>query len=156
MRALALIDVSSDGDLIIIERLEPPALSTGVGFIYGQSVDWNNDGYDEIISFSPEGNVLKIQPYFNRNGRLVIGEPKQEIITGINGILPMSITVSDWDSDGFKDILLPFQSGHIVAMTLSPATVAIDVLPIDAGPLSDMSVIAVSYTHLTLPTIYSV
>ena len=62
MRALALIDVSSEGDLIMIERLEPTALSTGVGFVYGKSIDWNNDGYDEIISFSPEGNVLKIQP----------------------------------------------------------------------------------------------
>ena len=49
------------------------------------------------------------------------------------------IIISDWDLDGFKDVLLPFQSGHVIAMTLSPATVAIDVLPIDAGPLSDMS-----------------
>ena len=63
MRALALIDVSNDGTLVMIERLEPPLLSTGVGFVYGKSIDWNNDGYDEIISFSPEGNVLKIQPY---------------------------------------------------------------------------------------------
>ena len=148
MRALALIDVSSEGDLIMIERLEPTALSTGVGFVYGKSIDWNNDGYDEIISFSPEGNVLKIQPYFNRNGKLVLGEAKQEIITGINGLLPMSIIVSDWDSDGFKDILLPFQSGHVVAMTLSPATVAIDVLPIDAGPLSDMSVVDINLDNV--------
>ena len=75
-----------------------------------QFIDWNNDGYDEIISFSPEGNVLKIQPYYNRNGRLVLGDAKQEIITGINGLIPMSIIISDWDLDGFKDVLLPFQS----------------------------------------------
>ena len=139
MRSLALIDLDSENNLVIIESLEPTALKTGVGFVYGKSIDWNNDGYDEIISFSPEGNVLKIQPYYNRNGRLVLGDAKQEIITGINGLIPMSIIISDWDLDGFKDVLLPFQSGHVIAMTLSPATVAIDVLPIDAGPLSDMS-----------------
>ena len=148
MRDLALIDLDSEGNLIMIERLEPPELSSGTGFIYGKSVDWNNDGYDEIISFSPEGNVLKIQPYFNRNGRLVLGDAKQEIVTGINGLLPMSIVVSDWDSDGFKDVLLPFQSGHVVAMTLSPATVAVEVLPIDAGPLSDISVIDINFDNV--------
>ena len=148
MRALALIDVSNDGTLIMIERLEPPLLSTGVGFVYGKSIDWNNDGYDEIISFSPEGNVLKIQPYLNRNGKLILGEAKQEIIAGLNGLLARSIAISDWDSDGFKDVLLPFQSGHVVSMTLSPATVATDVLPIDAGPLSDMSVVDINSDNI--------
>ena len=148
MRALALIDVSNDGTLIMIERLEPPLLSTGVGFVYGKSIDWNNDGYDEIISFSPEGNVLKIQPYLNRNGKLILGEAKQEIIAGLNGLLARSIVVSDWDSDGFRDVLLPFQSGHVVSMTLSPATVATDVLPIDAGPLSDMSVVDINSDNI--------
>ena len=148
MRALALIDLDSENNLVMIESLEPTALKTGVGFVYGKSIDWNNDGYDEIISFSPEGNVLKIQPYYNRNGRLVLGDAKQEIITGINGLIPMSIIISDWDLDGFKDVLLPFQSGHVIAMTLSPATVAIDVLPIDAGPLSDMSVVDINLDNI--------
>ena len=148
MRALALIDVSNDGTLVMIERLEPPLLSTGVGFVYGKSIDWNNDGYDEIISFSPEGNVLKIQPYLNRNGKLILGEAKQEIIAGLNGLLARSIVISDWDSDGFRDVLLPFQSGHVVSMTLSPATVATDVLPIDAGPLSDMSVVDINSDNI--------
>ena len=148
MRSLALIDLDSENNLVIIESLEPTVLKTGVGFVYGKSIDWNNDGYDEIISFSPEGNVLKIQPYYNRNGRLVMGDAKQEIITGINGLIPMSIIISDWDLDGFKDVLLPFQSGHVIAMTLSPATVAIDVLPIDAGPLSDMSVVDINLDNI--------
>ena len=148
MRALALIDLDSENNLVMIESLEPTALKTGVGFVYGKSIDWNNDGYDDIISFSPEGNVLKIQPYYNRNGRLVLGDAKQEIITGINGLIPMSIIISDWDLDGFKDVLLPFQSGHVIAMTLSPATVAIDVLPIDAGPLSDMSVVDINLDNI--------
>jgi len=148
MRSLALIDLDSENNLVMIEHLEPTALSTGIGFVYAKSIDWNNDGYDEIISFSPEGNVLKIQPYFNRNGSLVLGDAKQQIITGINGLLPMSIIVSDWDLDGFKDVLLPFQSGHIVAMTLSPASVAIDILPIDAGPLSDMSVVDINLDNI--------
>ena len=148
MRALALIDVSNDGTLVMIERLEPPLLSTGVGFVYGKSIDWNNDGYDEIISFSPEGNVLKIQPYLNRNGKLILGEAKQEIIAGLNGLLARSIVISDWDSDGCRDVLLPFQSGHVVSMTLSPATVATDVLPIDAGPLSDMSVVDINSDNI--------
>jgi len=145
LRGLSIIDLDKEGNLIMVERLEPSALKTGIGFVYGVALDWNRDGYDEILSFSPEGNVMKIQPYFNRNGRLVLGESKQEIITGMNGPLPLSVVVADWDSDGFKDVLLPFQSGHIVSMTLSPATVATEVLPVDAGPLSDMNVTDINF-----------
>jgi len=148
LRGLSIIDLDEEGNLIMIERLEPSALKTGIGFVYGAALDWNRDGYDEILSFSPEGNVMIIQPYFNRNGRLVLGKSKKEIITGMNGPLPLSLVVSDWDSDGFKDVLLPFQSGHVVSMTLSPATVAVEVLPVDAGPLSDMNVADINFDNV--------
>ena len=39
--------------------------------------------------------------------------------------------ISDWDADGFKDLIIPFKSGHIIAFTLTPATLVIDKLPID-------------------------
>ena len=54
-----------------------------------------------------------------------------EKVEGINGILPYSMNISDWDADGFKDLIIPFKSGHIIAFTLTPATLVIDKLPID-------------------------
>ena len=62
LRGLSIIDLDEEGNLTMIERLEPSALKTGIGFVYGAALDWNRDGYDEILSFSPEGNVMTIQP----------------------------------------------------------------------------------------------
>ena len=39
MRSLALIDLDSENNLVMIEHLEPTALSTGIGFVYAKSID---------------------------------------------------------------------------------------------------------------------
>ena len=31
-----------------------------------------------------------------------------EKVEGINGILPYSMNIPDWDADGFKDLIIPF------------------------------------------------
>ena len=61
-------------------------------------------------------------------------------IEGLSGILSYSLELSDWDSDGFLDVLVPFNSGDIAAFTLTPATLVIDVLPISTGPLTQICV----------------
>ena len=72
---------------------------------------------------------------FFDSGHLV----KKEI-EGISGILTHSLELTDWDSDGFLDVLVSFNSGDIVAFTLTPATLVLDLLPISTRPLTQVCV----------------
>ncbi len=47
--------------------------------------------------------------------------------------------LTDWDSDGFFDVLVSFNSGDIIAFTLTPATLVIDEVPVTAGPLTQVA-----------------
>ncbi len=140
VRGLAVVDVNSDGELEITTRLEPESMRFGSGFVYAGVVDWNRDGYDDIISFSPEGNVMKAQPFMNINGSFQQGTATHTTIAGMNGFINRAVTITDWDSDGFLDVITPFQSGHLIALTLSEAGIDIDNIPNEAGPLSDVQI----------------
>ena len=140
VRGLAVVDVNSDGELEITTRLEPESMRFGSGFVYAGVVDWNRDGYDDIISFSPEGNVMKAQPFMNINGSFQQGTATHTTIAGMNGFINRAVTITDWDSDGFLDVITPFQSGHLIALTLSEAGIDIDNIPNEAGPLSDVKI----------------
>ena len=140
VRGLAIVDVNSDGELEITTRLEPESMRFGSGFVYAGVVDWNRDGYDDIISFSPEGNVMKAQPFMNINGSFQQGTATHTTIAGMNGFINRAVTITDWDSDGFLDVITPFQSGHLIALTLSEAGIDIDNIPNEAGPLSDVQI----------------
>ncbi|MCH7613068.1 MAG: VCBS repeat-containing protein, partial [Candidatus Marinimicrobia bacterium] len=140
VRGLAIVDINEDGQLEITTRLEPESMRFGSGFVYGGVVDFNHDGYDDIISFSPEGNVMKAQPFINKNGHFVEAEAVAKTIPGMNGFINRSVALTDWDNDGFLDVLVPFQSGHLVALTLSDAGLDIDEIENEAGPLSDFRV----------------
>lgn len=140
VRGLAIVDINEEGQLEITTRLEPESMRFGSGFVYGGVVDFNHDGYDDIISFSPEGNVMKAQPFINKNGNFIETEAVAKTIPGMNGFINKSVALTDWDSDGFLDILVPFQSGHLVALTLSDAGLDIDEIENEAGPLSDFRV----------------
>ncbi len=140
VRGLAIVDINEDGELEITTRLEPESMRFGSGFVYGGVVDFNHDGYDDIISFSPEGNVMKAQPFINKNGEFIETEAVVKTVPGMNGFINNALTLTDWDSDGFMDVLVPFQSGHLVALTLSDAGLDIDEIDNEAGPLSDLRV----------------
>ena len=103
-------------------------------------MDYDYDGYDDIVAFSPDGNVIKAQPFYNIGGVFDSGHLVKKEVEGLSGILTYSLQLSDWDSDGFSDVLVPFNSGDIVAFTLTPATLVIDLLPISTGPLTQVSV----------------
>ena len=140
VRGLAVVDVNSAGELKITTRLEPESMRFGSGFVYAGVVDWNRDGYDDIISFSPEGNVMKAQPFMNINGSFQQRAATHTTIAGMNGFINRSVTITDWDADGFLDVITPFQSGHLIALTLSEAGIDIDNIPNEAGPLSDVQI----------------
>ncbi|MEE8356054.1 MAG: VCBS repeat-containing protein, partial [Anaerolineales bacterium] len=140
VRGLAIVDINEDGELEITTRLEPESMRFGSGFVYGGVVDFNHDGYDDIISFSPEGNVMKAQPFINNDGNFLESDAVVKTIPGMNSFITRSVALIDWDNDEFLDVLVPFQSGHLVALTLSDAGLDIDEIENEAGPLSDVRV----------------
>lgn len=136
-RGFAIVDSSPNG-LSLTKKVRPDQLLVGSGLLYVGVVDYDGDGYDDVLALSPDGNTIKAQPFYNIGGVFDSGHLVRKKIEGLNGILPYSIELTDWDSDGFFDVLAPFSSGDIVAFTLTPATLVIEDVPVTAGPLTQI------------------
>ncbi len=139
LRSVVIVDMHFEGDLYALKTIQPSAMRTGSGFVYVAAVDYDRDTLDDLILFTPEGNTLKAQAFYNTGDGFEEGALVHETINGLDKLLGRKIIESDWDGDGFKDILLPFQSGHLLALTLTPETTIIDTIPVDGGPLSDLN-----------------
>ncbi len=137
-RGFAFIGIGEDNQLSVIKKIRPDDLLVGSGLLYAGIVDYDLDGYDDLIAISPEGNILKAQPFYNVGGVFDSGALIKKTFQGLSGIIHRSITLSDWDADGFQDVILPFRSGDIIALTLTPAALVIDKLPISGGPLNQI------------------
>lgn len=140
LRQVKIIDMNPEGALYRMSTITSNAMRTGSGFVYVAAVDHDRDRYDDLILFTREGNTLKAQAFYNAGGTFEPGVVKTRTVDGLNKLLANKIAVCDWDADGFRDVLLPFQSGHILALTLTPENLVIDELPDDGGPLSDMNI----------------
>ena len=137
-RGFAIVD-SSPGGLSLVKKVRPDQLLVGSGLIYVGDVDYDGDGYEDVLALSPDGNTIKAQPFYNIGGVFDSGQLVRKKVDGLNGILPYSIELTDWDSDGFFDVLVSFSSGDIIAFTLTPATLVIDEVPVTVGPLSQVA-----------------
>jgi len=138
-RGFAIVNSSASGGLSLTKKIRPDQLLVGSGLLYVGVVDYDGDGYDDVLALSPDGNTIKAQPFYNIGGVFDSGHLVRKKIEGLNGILPHSIELTDWDSDGFLDVLVSFNSGDIIAFTLTPATLVIDKVPINSGPLTQVS-----------------
>ena len=127
-----------DGKLSITKKVRPDELLVGSGLLYIGVVDYDRDGFDDVLALSPDGNTIKAQPFYNIGGVFDSGPLVIEKLEGLNGLLPFSINLTDWDADGFSDVLVPFKSGHLLAFTLTPATLVIDKVPINANSLTQI------------------
>lgn len=112
--------------------------SSSAGDIHVAGVDFERDGLSDIIAFSPERNVLRVQTFFNSGGILNIGPDQLQRIPGMSNILSKSISQINLHGDDIDNILIPFQSGHIVSCSMTPSGINVEELGIDAGPLSDL------------------
>jgi len=139
-RGLEIIDIDEEGKLVVVESIKPTFLRSGSGFVFVMSVDYDVDGYDDLVVFSHEENFIKAQPLYNIEGDYISGKGSHKKIDGISGFLPQKTIVTDWDTDGFIDGVLAFQSGHIASLTLTPDKVVIEEIPIEAGPISDLKI----------------
>ena len=57
-------------------NLKPNGMSSGIGALYVASIDWNRDGFEEIAILSPEGELLRVQPFYNLNSNLYQAKAK--------------------------------------------------------------------------------
>ena len=140
LRQVIVLDLDDNGDWLEVETLRPNGMRSGIGSISVTAVDWNKDGYDDLITSSVEGSSLKTQPYYNAGGELLAGKGEEINIPGLDGLIPISISVLDWNKDGITDIILPFYNGDLVSMTLYGDFIDIQKMPIEGGPLSDIRV----------------
>ena len=140
MREIVILDLNDDGEWQIAQTIKPNGMRSGIGAIYVTSADWNGDGYDEVVVVSPEGDVLRAQPFYNAGAELVMGEGQEIPIPGLDGLIPTGISTVDWDRDGVTDILLPFFNGDVISLSLFEDFLSVEKLPIEGGPLSDFRV----------------
>ena len=140
LREIVVLDLNDAGEWYVLQSVKPSGMSSGVGAIFVAAVDWNHDGYDEIITFSPEGNILRAQPFYNLGAELLMGENQDTPIPGLDGLIPNAISTTDWDKDGLIDVLLPFYNGDIFALALTDDFLSVEKLTIEGGPLSSMRV----------------
>ena len=139
-RGFAFLDYDNQGRLFITKKVRPDDLLIGSGLLYAAIVDYDNDGYEDLLALSPEGNTIKAQPFYNIGGVFDSGHLIKKNFDGVNGILHNSFQLTDWDADGFKDVLVSFRSGDIIALTLTPATLVIERVPVQPGPLTQLEV----------------
>ena len=50
---------------MLTKKVRPDELLVGSSLLYVGVVDYNSDGYDDIIALSQEGSTLKAQPFYN-------------------------------------------------------------------------------------------
>ena len=137
-RGFAIVNSTATG-LSLTKKVRPDELLVGSGLLYVGVVDYDGDGYEDVLAISPEGHTIKAQPFYNIGGVFDSGHLVRKRIDGLSGIIPYSIELTDWDSDGFFDILIPFSSGDIAAFTLTPATLVIEEIPVNPGPLTQFA-----------------
>ena len=51
-RGFAILDLDSQGRLVIIKKIRPDEMLVGSGLLYSAVVDYDNDGYEEIFNLS--------------------------------------------------------------------------------------------------------
>ncbi|NOZ75084.1 MAG: hypothetical protein GXO90_06840 [FCB group bacterium] len=139
-RSIVVLNAGADHTLTVTDQISLPEFRVGIGSIYVRALDYDWDGLSDLVVFSPEGSVLKTQIFSRSNGLWESGPVKLSPFSGLSGFLPSSMVSTDWDLDGFQDLLLPFRSGDIIAVTPSFESVAVERLPYEPGPLSDLKI----------------
>jgi len=112
--------------------------STSAGDVHVAGVDFDRDGLSDLFAFSPERNILRIQSFLNSGGVLGAGTNLLHRVPGMSNILTRSLATLNWNSDETDDVLIPFQSGHLVSLSMVDQKVEVTELGIEAGPLSDL------------------
>ena len=140
LREIVILDLNKDNEWRIVQTLKPNGMKSGISAVYVSAIDWNRDGFDDLVIVSAEGEVLRTQPFYNIDSELIVGGGQETPIPGLDGLMPTKMSVIDWNKDGWLDSVLPFYNGDLISLTLHGDYIDIAKLPIDGGPLSDVSI----------------
>ena len=114
---------------------------------YAGTFDYNRDGQSDLIAFSPDGNILRLQAFLNQGGQLTPASSILHRVTGMSEALHRSMVTLDWDGDSRDDLLVPFRSGHVVKLSVVDKKINVLDLAIDGGPLSDLKTADLNQDH---------
>ena len=106
--------------------------------IHIASLDYNRDGFSELLAFSQDKNILKVQSLINQGGLLRPGSERIKKINGMSNILSKSISNINFNLYDNENIIIPFQSGHIIKVSMFEQNIDISQIQVEAGPLSDL------------------
>ena len=102
------------------------------------SLDYNRDGFSELLVFSQDKNIFKVQSLINRGGLLNPGPERIKKINGMSNILSKSISNVNFNTYDNENIIIPFQSGHILKLSMFNESIDISQIQVEGGPLSDL------------------
>ena len=120
-RGFAIVNASSSG-LSLTKKVRPDELLVGSGLLYVGVVDYDSDGYEDVIAIIPEGNVVKAQSFYNIGGVFDSGHLVKKEIVGLSKIprivdvFSKRLQVQERLTDEIKDCIQD---------TLSPKGVAV-------------------------------
>lgn len=117
--------------------------------IYIGAFDYNRDGRSDLIAFSPDGNILRLQAFLNQDDQLLPEASVLHRVTGMSAALSGAMVTLDWDGDSRDDLLVPFRSGHIVKLSVVNQKIDVLDLAIDGGPLSDLKAADLNQDHFS-------
>lgn len=135
-REIVLLDIAVLDDrheFEISRTFTSPTVSSGYGEIHLSVLDYNQDGFADLMSVSRELASLKIQIFTNESGDLVEG-PSYEMDIGqlspeFTGLVTPAVTTVDIDQDGLDEVFLPLKTGSAIAINTQPGQ--IDVSPVE-------------------------
>ena len=137
---ISILGVSgnNDSDFYEIQSFLMESFISSSSNLHIASIDYNRDGFSELLAFSPDKNIIKIQSLLNKGGFLNPGPEAIKKINGMSNILSKSISNISFDINDNENIIIPFQSGHILKVSVFDQNIDISQIQVEAGPLSDL------------------
>ena len=80
-RGFAILDLDSQGRLVIIKKIRPDELLVGSGLLYSAIVDYDNDGMVDMYNSRKDG-IASVANYLKQNGWKTGSDAVSEVSVG--------------------------------------------------------------------------
>lgn len=119
-RSLSINVLLGAGTLEEVQSFSSSSASSGYGPIHLVEIDYNNDSSPDMMALSPEATQIRLQIFINQGGQLSSG-PSAILnypsgVTHPIGLIPSGMARVDIDGDNSEEVLLPFESGSVLAV----------------------------------------
>lgn len=136
---LSLDSVGGAGKFTAPKLLTSGTLSSGFGQIYVSTVDYNGDGFSDLMAISQESSSMRVQIFENEGGDLAEGPSFEEDLGAATvsqpGLIGSGITALDIDQDGSEEVLLPLRSGETLTLAVREGELAVSTIAPETAAL---------------------